>query len=340
MKDRCAIETEYASKLKRLAKHYNIKKKDDEDNQYTYFKAFLKMLEEITHIANQHEMIADTISGNIVRDISFQVKELKDERKKHLTEGQKLHNNYNMSINLLDKAKKSYEKAFKDSERALEAYHKADADLNLSRAEVEKAKNYSHNKGQICDDTKTEYANQLQKTNDLQRKHFTQLLPTVFNSLQEMEERRISAISSYMKQSAQIHKNVFPIIGNCLDEIINASESINPSYDSSLVIEQYKSGNFPPDDIPFEDLSNPCDNDTSSSHLNNSSGENNYSCKNITSRPKDTLHYRDSVRSETLRGTINAGKLKVGSRIRGGILGIFTNKQVTTHSLLSFSSLC
>lgn len=35
-------------------------------------------------------------------------------------------------------AKKSYEKRFSDSERALDAYQRADADINLSRAEVEK----------------------------------------------------------------------------------------------------------------------------------------------------------------------------------------------------------
>ena len=35
-------------------------------------------------------------------------------------------------------SKKRYEKAFGDSERAQEAYKKADADINLSRAEVEK----------------------------------------------------------------------------------------------------------------------------------------------------------------------------------------------------------
>ena len=33
MKERCAIEIEYAGKLKRLAKHHQLKKKDEEDNQ-------------------------------------------------------------------------------------------------------------------------------------------------------------------------------------------------------------------------------------------------------------------------------------------------------------------
>ena len=60
----------------------------------------------------------------------------------------------------------SYDSAL--TPQALENYHKADADLNLSRAEVEKQKMNSSLRDQQCEDNKNEYANQLQKTNDLQ----------------------------------------------------------------------------------------------------------------------------------------------------------------------------
>ena len=33
IKERCSIEIEYASKLRRLVKNYQVKKRDDEDNQ-------------------------------------------------------------------------------------------------------------------------------------------------------------------------------------------------------------------------------------------------------------------------------------------------------------------
>ena len=73
-----------------------------------------------------------------------------------------------MSLTTLAKTKEKYEKAFGASERALEAYNKADADLNLSRADVEKQRMNSNIKRQQMDDSKNEYANQLQKTNELQ----------------------------------------------------------------------------------------------------------------------------------------------------------------------------
>ena len=328
MKERCAIETEYVGKLKRLVKHHQLKRKDEEDNQYTYCRAFIQMLQEVTDLANQHEVIAENISSNIVRDILFQLKELKNERKEHLTKGHQLQQQYTLALNLLDKSKKSYEKAFKESERALEAYHKADADLNLSRAEVEKAKNHSITKGQICEDAKTEYANQLQKTNDLQRRHFTESMPEVFNALQQMEERRIACIQSYMKQSAQIQKAVFPIIDRCLEGIIQASEKINAAEDSALVIERYKSGNLPPDDIPFEDLSNPSYNESST--LNNSSYSSSKSNLPGAGPNNHHLNYSNSIKSETLRGTLSVGKF----RKRGGIFGIFASKQSEDYAEL------
>jgi hypothetical protein len=86
----------------------------------------------------------------------------------HLTEGARIQAQLQTSLIQLSKTKEKYEKAFGASERALDLYQKADADLNLSRAEVEKQRINSTIKSQQCDDCKNEYANQLQKTNELQ----------------------------------------------------------------------------------------------------------------------------------------------------------------------------
>lgn len=74
----------------------------------------------------------------------------------------------NNQVMTLERARKNYEKAFKEAERAIENFHKADADYNLSRAEVEKQRMNMTFKSQQCEDAKNEYANQLQRTNDLQ----------------------------------------------------------------------------------------------------------------------------------------------------------------------------
>ena len=59
-----------------------------------------------------------------------------------LTEGDSHSKSLQVSLDSLDKSKKTYERAFKQSCTAVENFHKADADLNLSRAEVERVRTF------------------------------------------------------------------------------------------------------------------------------------------------------------------------------------------------------
>ena len=53
-----------------------------------------------------------------------------------MAEGQRIKADLQSSLRQLSITQEKYHKAFGASERALDAYHKADADINLSRAEV------------------------------------------------------------------------------------------------------------------------------------------------------------------------------------------------------------
>lgn len=302
IKERCSIEHEYAYKLKKLIKNH-LPKKINEDEYYklSSCRAFSQMTKEINDLAGQHELIAENLTVSVVKEIAILVKELKDERKKYLHDGAKLQNTLQNSIAQLEKAKKIYEKAFKEAEKAQDNFIRADADINLSRAEVEKAKSLATMKNQICEVTKNDYADHLQKTNECQKLHYSEYMPKLFQHLQDMEERRISCIQNFMKQSADIHKHVLPIIGKCLDGMVDSAENINPKNDSELVSDMYKTGLLPPEDIPFEDLSNMKISDqTGNGHA---------------------IQYN---KADTIKGTITAGKL----RRRGGIFGIFSlNKE-------------
>ena len=107
-----------------------------------------------------HRDLVPKIKKSLTLKIFFQFQ--------HLAEGSRIHSQLQSSLILLAKTKEKYEKAFGASERALDAYKKADEDLNLSRAEVEKQRMNSTIKTQQCEDAKNEYANQLQKTNEWQ----------------------------------------------------------------------------------------------------------------------------------------------------------------------------
>ena len=208
---------------------------------------------------------------------------------------------------LLSKTKEKYEKAFGASERALDAYHKADADLNLSRAEVEKQRMNSTIKSQQYDDCKNEYANQLQKTNELQNKYYHHMLPSVFQSLQDLDERRIKCIKNFILKAVHSEKEVLPIVSQCLDGMVQCADAIDESEDSRIVIEKYKSGFQTPTDIPFEDLSTA---DTAS--VNGS----------MSSMPQSINPILEKKTS--LIGTITGGRI----RKRSGLLGLFSNSKV------------
>lgn len=89
-----------------------------------------------------------------------------------LQEGARLQSALSQQLSALERAQRNYEKAFREAERAEDAYRKADADLNLSRADVEKQRINSSIKSHQCDDNKNEYAKQLQKANELQIQHY------------------------------------------------------------------------------------------------------------------------------------------------------------------------
>lgn len=301
IKDRCNIEMEYAKSLRKLVKTYTPKKKDEEDYQYSACIAFKHVMEEVSDLAGQHEVIAEDLQARVINEVAILVKDFREERKKYLQEGAKMMANLNNQLNSLDRAKKNYEKAFKEAEKALENYQRADADFNLSRAEVEKQRINMTVKSQQCEDTKNEYANQLQKTNDMQCQHYQQQMPDVFHHLQELDEKRIKNIKNFMLQSVEVERNVFPIINKCLEGIVTAASSVNEKEDTQLVIERYKSGFQPPRDIPFEDLTAV------------KSGDAPPSSQYITSRPEMT----------TVKGTLSAGKLKK----RVALFGIFSSNK-------------
>lgn len=299
VKERCQIEMEYARGLRRLVKSYLPKKKECEDLQFSTVKAFRDAVNETADMAGQHEVISETLTSVVMAEISALVKEFKDDRKKNLSEGSRVQQNLAQSLQHLEKAKKNYEKAFREAEKAHENFTKADADLHLSRAEVEKQRMNASIKSQQCEDSKNEYANQLQKTNRLQGEHYNTTMPNIFQSLQDLDEKRIKNFKNLLKNTVEIERAVFPIINKCLDGIVNAADSIDEKQDSQVVIERYKSGFTPPGDIPFDDLSTPRQNGDTTPTVNT------------------------PIRQDTIKGTISASKLKK----RGGIFGIFASNK-------------
>uniref|UniRef100_A0A669F1Q9 Formin binding protein 1 n=1 Tax=Oreochromis niloticus TaxID=8128 RepID=A0A669F1Q9_ORENI len=248
VKERSEIETNYAKQIRNLSKKYQPKKNSKEEEE-----TFLTTLNELNDYAGQHEVISEDLTSHIITELTRYLQELKTERKSHFHDGRKAQQHIESSWKQLEASKKRFERECKEAERAQQYFEKMDADINVTKADVEKARQQAQMRHQMANDSKSEYAAYLQKFNQEQNEHYYTVIPNIFQKLQDMEEKRIERISVCMKKFADVDRQVLPIVGKCLDGMTNAAESIEPKADSKQVVESFKSGFEPPGDVEFED---------------------------------------------------------------------------------------
>ncbi|XP_019356540.2 formin-binding protein 1 isoform X3 [Alligator mississippiensis] len=275
VKERTEIEISYAKQLRNLSKKYQPKKnsKEEEEYKYTSCKAFLATLNEMNDYAGQHEVISENMTCQITAELARYVQELKQERKSHFHEGRKAQQHIETCWKQLEASKRRFERDCKEADRAQQYFEKMDADINVTKADVEKARSQAQLRHQMAEESKGEYSSILQKFNHEQHEHYYTHIPNIFQKIQDMEERRIVRLGESMKTFSEIDRQVIPIIGKCLDGITKAAESIDQQNDSQLVIEAFKSGFEPPGDIDFEDFTQPMKRTVSESSLSNSRGD-------------------------------------------------------------------
>ncbi|XP_078502357.1 formin-binding protein 1 isoform X11 [Lissotriton helveticus] len=259
VKERAEIEISYAKQLRNLSKKYQPKKnsKEEEENKYSSCKAFQSTLHEMNDYAGQHEVISENMSSQITAELSRYVQEVKQERKSHFHDGRKIQQHIETCWKQLEASKRRFERDCKEADRAQQYFERMDADLNVTKADVEKARQQAQLRHQMAEDSKGDYSVSLQKFNHEQHEHYYTQIPNIFQKLQEMEEKRIVRIGESIKTYAEIDRQVIPIIGKCLDGITKAAEGIDQQQDSRLVIEAFKSGFEPPGDVEFEDYTQP-----------------------------------------------------------------------------------
>ncbi|XP_072209124.1 formin-binding protein 1 isoform X25 [Excalfactoria chinensis] len=281
VKERTEIELSYAKQLRNLSKKYQPKKnsKEEEEYRYTSTRAFLATLNEMNDYAGQHEVISENMTSLIIGELTRYVQELKQERKSHFHDGRKAQQHIETCWKQLEASKRRFERDCKEADRAQQYFEKMDADINVTKADVEKARQQAQLRHQMAEDSKAEYSSTLQKFNSEQHDHYYTHIPNIFQKIQEMEERRIVRIGESMKTFAEVDRQVIPIIGKCLDEITKAAESVDHKNDSQMVIEAYKSGFEPPGDVDFEDFTQPMKRTVSESSLSNSRGDGKYEPK-------------------------------------------------------------
>ncbi|KAM9306486.1 formin-binding protein 1 isoform 5-T5 [Pholidichthys leucotaenia] len=275
VKERSEIEASYAKQIRNLSKKYQPKKnsREEEESKYTFCRAFLTTLNELNDYAGQHEVIAENLTSQIIGELSRYLQELKSERKSHFHDGRKAQQHIESSWKQLESCKRRFERDCKEADRAQQYFEKMDADINVTKADVEKARQQAQMRHQMAADSKNDYSSYLQKFNQEQNEHYYTVIPNIFQKLQDMEEKRIERLGVCMKTFADVDRQVLPIVGKCLDGMTKSAESIEPKTDSKQVVESYKSGFEPPGDVEFEDYGQAMKRTTSNTSLSNSSKE-------------------------------------------------------------------
>uniref|UniRef100_A0A8C2D427 Formin binding protein 1b n=1 Tax=Cyprinus carpio TaxID=7962 RepID=A0A8C2D427_CYPCA len=274
VKERTEIELNYARQIRNLSKKYQPKKKEEDENKYTWCRAFHSTLNELNDYAGQHEVIAENMTSQIITELTRYAQELKTERKSHFHDGRKAQQQIEASWKQLESCKRKFERDCKEADRAQQYFEKLDADINVTKADVEKARQQAQMRHQMASDSKNEYSSYLQKFNQEQNEHYYTIIPNTFQKIQAMEEKRIERMGESLKTFAEVDRQILPIIGKCLDGITQAAESIEPKNDSSQVIESYKSGFEPPGDVEFEDYGQAMKRTVSETSLTNSRSDN------------------------------------------------------------------
>ncbi|XP_044054368.1 formin-binding protein 1-like isoform X2 [Siniperca chuatsi] len=255
VKERLDIEQNYAKQLQNLVKKYCPKRPKDEEPRFTSCLSFYSILNELNDYAGQREVVAEEMAHKVYGELMRYSQDLKAERKHHLQEGRKAQQHLDHCWKQMDNSKRKFERECREAEKSQITYDRLDNDINATKSEVEKAKAQFYLRTHMADESKNEYAAQLQNFNAEQWKHFNNAIPHIFKNLQDMDERRTVKLGETYRSFAEAERRVIPIVSKCLEGMVSAAKAVDIRRDSAIVVESFKSGFEPPGDFPFEDFS-------------------------------------------------------------------------------------
>ncbi|XP_053726359.1 formin-binding protein 1-like isoform X3 [Synchiropus splendidus] len=226
VRERAEIELNYAKQLRNLAKKFHPKKSREDESRYTWCLAFVATLQQLNLVAGQKEELAEDLNQHVVSELTKYIQDLKAERKTHFHDGRRAQQHVESSWKQLETSKRRFERNCKEAERAqhvsdrMELDHKTDGD---------KARHNSQQKQQAAEEAKKEYMLSLNQFNQDQHQHYHTLVPVIYQRIQDMEERRIQRVGDAMRATADAERKTLPGLSCCLEAMMDAAESVQPS---------------------------------------------------------------------------------------------------------------
>ncbi|XP_049495350.1 cdc42-interacting protein 4 [Panthera uncia] len=269
VKERTEVEQAYAKQLRSLVKKYLPKRpaKDDPESKFSQQQSFVQILQEVNDFAGQRELVAENLSVRVCLELAKYSQEMKHERKMHFQEGRRAQQQLESGFKQLENSKRKFERDCREAEKAAQTAERLDQDINATKADVEKAKQQAHLRSHMAEESKNEYAAQLQRFNRDQAHFYFSQMPQIFDKLQDMDERRATHLGAGYGLLSEAELQVVPIIAKCLEGMKVAADAVDAKNDSQVLIELHKSGFARPGDVEFEDFSQPMNRVPSDSSL-------------------------------------------------------------------------
>lgn len=263
------MEQAYAKQLRNLVKKYLPKRlpKDDPESKFSQQQSFVQILQEVNDFAGQRELVAENLGLRVCLELAKYSQEMRQERKMHFQEGRRAQQQLETGFKQLENSKRKFERDCREAEKAAQTAERLDQDINATKADVEKAKQQAHLRSHMAEESKNEYAAQLQRFNRDQAHFYFSQMPQIFDKLQDMDERRASRLGAGYGLLSEAELQVVPIIAKCLEGMKVAAEAVDAKNDSQVLIELHKSGFARPGDVEFEDFSQPMNRAPSDSSL-------------------------------------------------------------------------
>merc|ERR1712013_744900 len=133
-------------------------------------------------------------------------------------------------------------------------FDKADAEGKISRNEISRMKC-------LCEQEQAEYGacfalycEQVDRTNKEQREFFDSTIPEILCTLENLEHERVEFVVKILRKLLKAEREMEEMIEKCRESAETAIASIDVKKDTDIVIERYKTGDFPPTDIQLEEM--------------------------------------------------------------------------------------
>uniref|UniRef100_A0A8C4LUL1 Thyroid hormone receptor interactor 10 n=1 Tax=Equus asinus asinus TaxID=83772 RepID=A0A8C4LUL1_EQUAS len=229
VKERTEVEQAYAKQLRNLVKKYLPKRpvKDDPESKFSQHQSFVQILQEVNDFAGQRELVAENLSVRVCLELAKYSQEMKQERKMHFQEGRRAQQQLESGFKQLENSKRKFERDCREAEKAAQTAERLDQDINATKADVEKAKQQAHLRSHMAEESKNEYAAQLQRFNRDQAHFYFSQMPQIFDKLQDMDERRATHLGAGYGLLSDAELQVVPIIAKCLEGMKVAADAVD-----------------------------------------------------------------------------------------------------------------